>query len=313
MNWLAENKFLAGFGAVMLVGVGALGYLTYSAMDKYDTAAGEFSAKSSELKKLVEEKPALTEANLKALLAQKQALGDKITAFREELKKRVLPVEPIVPTDFQNQLKDAVRDFTNKAAAAKVQLPKDIYLGFPTYQNAPPDAKAAPALARELKAIGLVMNVLIDAGSLSLDELKREPLPEEGGKTKAPKPAAPAPGPGKKKGSGGNVSSSTIERSRLQLKITSPDSILQKVISGLANHKQQLFVIRKIEVQNKQPESPARLSGSPDALVVPAPAAPDPAAPADPAPPAPSALAYVLGTEELTATIYLEILKIAAP
>jgi hypothetical protein len=321
MNWLAENKFLAGFGAVMLVGVGALGYLTYSAMDKYDVAREEFSGKAAALKSLVEEKPALTEANLKAVVAQKQALGEKITAFREELKKRVLPVEPVMPTVFQTQLRDAVGDLIKRAEAAKVTLPKDIYLGFPAYQNAPPDANAAPALARELKAIGLVMNVLIEAGNLTLDEMKREPLPQEGGKGKPAKPAAPAPGPGKKKVT---VPPPLIERSRLQLKITSADSILQKVISGLANNKQQLFIIRKITVQNKQQESPARLAGSPDVPVVTASAGPDAAAPADPAAPtgapgdaattpapAPSALSYLFGMEEVTATIDLEIPNIA--
>jgi hypothetical protein len=35
MSWISENKFLAGFGAVMLVGCGALGYLAYSASDAY--------------------------------------------------------------------------------------------------------------------------------------------------------------------------------------------------------------------------------------------------------------------------------------
>jgi hypothetical protein len=323
MNWLAENKFLAGFGAAMLVGVGALGYLTYSAMDQYDTATSEFSAKAGVLKSLVEDIPALTEANLKTLLEQKKVLSEKITAFRGELKKRVLPLEPIVPTVFQNELKDAVGDLAKRAAAAKVQIPKDIYLGFAAYQNAPPDAKAAPALARELKAIRLVMNILIDVGGLSLDELKREPLPEEGGKAKPTKSAAPQPGPGKKKGSASNVPLTLVERSYLQLKITATDSVLQKVISGLANHKEQLFVIRKITVLNKQAESPARLAGGTDIPAVSPPAAPDAAAPADPAappasaapPPAPtlSALSYVFGIEEISATIVLEILNIADP
>ena len=92
MSWVSENKFVTGFGAAMLVGVGTFGYLIYAGMDKYDTAVGEFDAASSNLKKLQETKPSLTDAHLKELLAQKKEMTEKIGAFQKELKSRVLPI-----------------------------------------------------------------------------------------------------------------------------------------------------------------------------------------------------------------------------
>lgn len=324
MNWFSENKFLAGFGAAMLVGLGTLGYLTYSAMGKYDTAVGEFDTAASQLRSLQETKPALTDANLNELNAQKKELGDKIAAFQKELKARVLPVEPITKEGFQDLLKETVKRVTEKAQDAKVERQKDFYGGFPEYQAKPPEGRAAPALARQLRALELVMNVLNEAGNLEINEFQRGPLPEESGK---PKVANVQPGSGKQKGSRGKSPSEVIERAGLRIKFTSTDSTQQKVIAGLANHKDQLFVIRKIAVQNQVLESPPRLLGDAAAPVVPpAPSTPDPSVapapgapqdpPADavaPAPPASTGYTYVFGKEKIVTTIDLELLNIVDP
>ena len=337
MSWVSENKFLTGFGAVMLAGVGTLGYLTYAAMDKYDTATGAFDTASQNLKRLQDAKPSLTDAHLKELLAQKQEMTEKIGAFQKALKSRVLPLptEPITPAQFQDKLKDTVAQIATKAAATNVERPKDFYLGFGEYQSKPPDAKAAPALARELRAIELVMNALIKTGGLELEEFRRDPLPEEGGGK-----SSDGAGGKKRRNASDRSDSGMIERNGLTIKFTSNDDALRKVLTDLANHKEQLFIVRNVSVLNKQMESPARLGGAPsipvpDAAAVPtAPGALAPpgtlappgavAAPGTPAPitPPPAApvptvnegpLAYVFGTEKITSVIELEVLNIEEP
>ena len=307
MSWVSKNKFLTGFGAVMLVGVGTFGYLIYSAMDKYESATGAFDAASANLKKLQETKPSLTDPHLKELLAQKQEMTDKIGAFQKELKSRVLPVEPIKKEAFQDKLKDTVAQVSAKATAANVERPKDFYLGFGEYQSKPPDDKAAPALARELRAIEMVMGALIKTGGLELEEFHREPLREEAGG-------------GKRRSAADRSDHAAIERNGLTLKFTSNDDALRKVLTELANHKEQLFIIRNVTVQNKMMESPPRLADAPAAPAPEAAATPaNPAAPAIPPPaaPAPAAnegpLSYVFGTEKITSIIELEILNIEEP
>ena len=309
MSWVSENKFLTGLGAVVLAGVGTLGYLTYSAMDKYDGAASAFDTANAQLKRLHEAKPALKDASLKALLAQQNELTEKITAFHKELKSRVLPMEAMSKVDFQNRLKESVAQISAKAANAGVERPKDFYLGFGEYQARPPDEKATPALARELRAIELVMNVLIKAGNLDLDDLSRTPLREEGGG-----------GSGKRKGGGDRADRGLIERDGLLIKFTSTDKALREVLAGLANHKEQLFVIRNVAVQNKVTESPPRAAAAPPVIILeptpgtPVPVTPAPAAPVAVAPVANEAgLAYVFGTEKITSIIELEVLNIEEP
>ena len=313
MSWVSENKFLTGFGAVMLVGVGTLGTLTYLAMDKYDAAASAFDTANAQLKRLHDSKPGLKDSSLKDLLAQKQEMTDKISTFQQELKTRVLPMETISKAAFQDKLKETVAQISAKAAAANVERPKDFYLGFGKYQSSPPDDKATPALARELRAIELVMNVLISTGNLELEELQRDLLPEEG-----------AADSGRRRGGGDRSDRGLIERNGLRIKFTSNDKALRDVLTGLANHKEQLFVIRNLSVQNKATESPphtasAQPAGSPPDPLAPAPATPAPATPppAAPEPAAPAAteggLAYVFGTEKITSIIELEVLNIEGP
>ena len=312
MNWVSENKFLTGFGAVMLAGVGTLGYFTYSAMDKSDTATSEYKSANAQLQKLNETKPDLTPSNLKELIAQKTELADKITKFKKELKDRVLPTETITKVAFQNLLKETVGMLATKAAAANVERPKDFYLGFDRYQSQPPDDKATTALTQELRAIEAVMNVLIKTGNIDLQEFHREPLPDEGG-AKA----------GKQRSSGAHG----IERNTLRLKFASKDDALRGVLTGLANHKQQLFVIRTVAVQNKATESPPRTAPAGAAPILPQ-NAPTPAPTPAPAPapttapttaPAPAPvphdgpLSYIFGTEKITSTIELEILNFSEP
>jgi len=321
MNWFSENKFLTGFGAVMLAGLGTLGYFTFSAMDNYETAVSEFDAAANNLKTLQSSKQALTDANLKDLIGQKQELHTKIASFQKELKGRVLGEEPVSMIEFQNRLKEAVATFNTKAAAAKVVPPKDFYMGFGEYQAKPPEAKAAPALARQLRAIVLVMNALIDAKDVELGELHRDTLPEETGKAK---PASPPPPPGGKPSPNNKPDRKLVEKTGLRIKITSSDLTLQKIIAGLANHKEQLFIIRKISVHNTQPESPPRLAvGS---IAPSSPASPDGASPSPSTPdagaapgggnataPSGGSLTYVFGKEKITSVIDLEVLNIAEP
>ena len=288
MSWVSENKFLTGFGAVMLAGVGTLGYFTYSAMDKADAATAEYKAATAQLKKLNETKPGLMPSNLKELVTQKTELADKISAFKKELKARVLPSETITKAAFQNLLKDTVAQISTKAAAANVERPTNFYLGFDRYQSQPPDDKATSALARELHAIEAVMNVLIKTGNIDLEEFHREPLPEEGGAKL-----------GKQRSSGEHG----IERNTLRLKFTSKDDALRGVLTGLANHKQQLFVIRTVAVQNKVTESPPRT----------APAGAAPILPQNPPTPHDGPLSYIFGIEKITSTIELEILNFEEP
>ena len=334
MSWVSENKFLTGFGAVMLVGLGTLGYFTYSAMDKYDAATGKFDTAANDLKRVEGTKPSPKPANLKELEAQKQEVAEKLDALQKDLKSRVLAIEPMKKEAFQDRLKETVARVTAKAAERHVILqdkPEKFYMGYGKYQSAPPNESAAPVLARQLRAIELIMDTLMSAGEIEFKELKREDLPEETGIKRT---RSTDQGGGKKKtgkDSGGESSGQhLVEKSTVTIKFVSKDSALRQVLNALTSHKQQFFIVRRVDVLNEHTESPPKVAlaaqpappaGTPDVAPppepVPAPGVTPSPAPAPEAAPAPAArqgsLVYAFGKEKIEATIEIEILDFAEP
>lgn len=337
MSWVSENKFLTGFGGVILVSIGALGYLTWSAMGKYETAVGEFDSAVTALRNTESSKPSPSDANFKELAAQKQEIGDKIDALHKDLKSRVLVTQPLTKEQFQDKLKDAVAGISAKAIERNVTLGEKqdkFYMGYAKYQSAPPDDSAAPALGRQLRAIELIMGVLINdcGGGIELKELKREELPEERG-TKRAKPSNQG-SKNKKGGKDADADSSgqhLVEKSTVSVKFLGQDKALRQFLNAIASHPQQFFIIRSVNVQNERTESPPKLSAATapptptpaedaakPAEATPAPGAATPAPtaplPADAAPAAPQgSLQYAFGTEKVEATVDIEILDFAEP
>jgi hypothetical protein len=350
MSWASENKFLTGFGVVLLAGVGTLGYLTYSSMGNHEAAYGEFETSATELRRLQEVKPYPDDANLKELQAQKQDLGEKLAALQTALRSRTLKVEPTTKEKFQDTLKGTVAKIAAKAAEAKVTFPEGFYMDCAKYQATPPDEAAAPALGRQLRAMDLVVQILLAAGKIEVKDLKRDLLPEERGVAKpaAPKPAGgrPRPGQGADKD---KPEKKLIDKTGFKITFTAPDKTFRQVLNNIVGHKEQLFVVRRLELKNTSPEPPPKIAaavfapdtpgapaapgapGAPGASAVPgadpaaatsapgAPPAPAPAPPGAPAAPVAPAvkpqgtLEYKFGTEKVEATLEIEILDFAEP
>ena len=321
MSWVYDNKFVVGVGAAMLAGAGVLGYLTMSASDSYAAASTERTAAAEKLKEIEGKKPFPSEAYLKELGSEKQELNDKLNALQENFKKRVLPIKPVTKEAFQDRLKETVAAVTAGFAKSEIDPPaRDFYLGYTEYRDKPPEDAAAPLLARQLRAIELVMELLIQEGQLKLKELTREPFTEERSKSKAlePKPAPPKPGPpkpGSAKPAADKAGKQLVEKTGFTIKVIGSDDAFRRIVNGIVGHKKQIFIIRRIEAQNEKPVPPQKTMAS--APTAPAPTAPAaaPATPAPtPAPPAPTVtLEYLFGKEQVAATIDIEVLDFAEP
>jgi hypothetical protein len=327
MSWATENKFLIGFGAAMLAGVGALGYLTFSAMGGYEAATADFSNAKDDLARVEGLRPFPSEATLKEIVTEKQALKDKLSAVQQDFKDRVLPIEPVRKEAFQDRLKDTVAAVIAGAADAQVGLPDKFYLDYTDYRDKPPEELAAPLLARQLRSIKLIMDLLIQEGHLELKELAREPFSEE--KTK-PKTAEPKPAPAKPGSAPApKADRKLVEKTGFTIKFVCGDDALRRILNGIVGNKHQIFIIRRVAVQNEKPTSPQKTATTvaPAAPVAPtAPSAPvKPATPGSPAstataapvPPQPAVpmvnLEYAFGKERVEATIDIEVLDFAEP
>jgi hypothetical protein len=320
MNWVQENKFLTGFLAVMVIGVGVLGFKVLSAKGKLEEAETNYTAKATAYNRLRRLDPFPSRKNLDAFEAQKAEAAQAINAFQSELAKREFPVEPMTPEQFQDELKKAVTEVRAKAAASNVTLPKDkFYLGFDPYETAPPSREAAPLLGRQLKAIEWIVQQLIAARIVELKELKRTALPEEQGRAATPPAGRPQERPGRT--GGDRPGDRTARGGKPDLVTTQSFDVVfigkqhqfANVLNTIVSPKSpQFYIPRALRVANQTPQGPPRATdtaATPPPPVDPsAPPAPDAPAPL-PAPAAPAVgdINYIVGEELIEVAMKLEI------
>jgi hypothetical protein len=207
-----------------------------------------------------------------------------------------------------------------RAPQENVILPEKFYMGFPIYQGEPPKGPAAPPLYRELRALEAVMNVLLEVKNVQLKELTRAELKEEQG----PKVAAPSPGkkPDKDKGEEGRK---LVQKDTFTLRFSTSQENFQRILNGIATHKEQFFIPRYVVIANEKKEAPPKVAVV-AAPIVPAGALADasaapgatspPAAPGatPPAAPAPAAegpkLEYIFGKELVDVTMDIDLVDV---
>ena len=306
MNWIKENKFLAGFIAVMVLGCGVLGFLVMTASGKYTEAEDAYTAAEADLKRLQGLAPFPNSENLKKLEAQRKEATEAVNTLHRNLAAAEIPIEALTPEQFQDKLRASVTDVKAKAAA-KPKLPEKFYMGFDKYETEPPERAAAGPLGRQLKAMQWVVEQFIDVKAAEIRELGREELPEEKSKGKAEKPAAPA-GPGgpaaaKDKGDKQKL----VTKHPFWITVLVDQGGLRKVLNSIVSSKEQFLIVRTIEVKNEKDRGPSRIDPSaaqPAAPVQPA----DPAA--KPAPAAPPT-SIIVGEERVEVTLRLETIDFA--
>ncbi len=324
MSWAAENKFMAGFSAAMFVGLGGLGYLTFSASKALDNASTTYNEKRQTLSNLQGATPFPKLENQKKV----EAGRDKVIAAYRDLQKSLaalkVPPAEVSASAFQQELKRTLDAVLEKAGKAGITSQKaserndrapgsgKFDLGF-DYLGKLPEGEAARPLARQLKVIEWVVNLMIESKVAALPEITRRALPEEkaGGKAK------PADG-GKKGGKGAKdeTAENLIKRSSFSIAFTANEQAAAKVLNGIATCNEQFLVIRKLKVTNTSPNPPAK---TPQAAPAVAPARP-PVGPGHTNPPGPapraednSKLTFIFGEEMVEVEAEIEILDIAQP
>ena len=344
MNWIKANKFLTAFYAVMLVGVGALGFLLFTARSHYTEVRTTYEEQSTELNRLLSLAPYPDPANVQKMEVQRKAHQDAITALRKSLVANEIPLEQMSEVQFQDKLRESVTRVTAKAAEKGMVIAEKekFYMGFALYETQPPRPEAAPLLGRQLKAIELVVMQLIESKVTSLDKLDRPPLPEESEKRSA---AAPdARGEGRPKSD--KPESQLVAVRPFDIHFTADQDFFTTILNRLVNNKTQFYIPRLIEVENSEPKAPSRSdTATAAALPPPVPAPPGPvvaaappgrppgppgrtppgrtppgagarppaapAAPAVPPPPAAEAIKLIVGTEKLKVRMRFEVVDFA--
>jgi len=236
MNWFRENPFVAGLASFTVVATGAIIFLMAQALAQYGEVSNAYAQAVQKLHGLQNRLPFPNAENLEKTRALETQYKKDLTALQVQLTKLEAPLNPDVrPQQFQDDLRAAVNQTVEKAAAAGVGLPKDFYLGFSQYINSPPEDRAAPFLARQLAVISELAGNLIDVKVQSIDSLSRRPLPEE-------QPAA-------------QKKPSIVDRYLFDISFTADQSKSRVILNSILK-SERFLIIRALNVSNTSQEGP---------------------------------------------------------
>jgi len=320
MNWIKENKFLAGFNAALIIAAGALVYLLYSAYGSYADVTDQYTQQANELHRLQSLTPYPDEANLVKYRAERDDLIDATGTLASTLSQMVLPVEEMTPSAFQDRLRDTLSAVVARAGQTGVKLPDRFSMDFEKYQSEPPPAAAAGPLGRQLAALQIVMNILIDDHVDSVTSLERTPLAQEGGGA-AGGGARTERGGGRFGGRGGGGAGGAagggnlVEKIPFEIRFTGNQPSFQKVLNDLAASSKQFFITRTLVVQNTDPKP---VSKNVNIQIAPVqvqavPAAAAPGAPGSPEASGESRLTFIVGTEKLNVAMRIDMVAFNPP
>ena len=254
MIWFKENPILTAILAILLAGAGAMTYLAIDAKTQYDAAVENYNTQVKNVEAIKKKSPYPSEAILKKIEEQKNQYSESLDAYRLSLSKMEVPLEPITPQEFQDNLRNAVNTIRAKAQEKKVKLPEKFYLGFEDFQSQLPTPEAAPTLNREFKTIQKLVNQLVDWKVDSIDILDRKqpvsqpkPTPPPVAGKKAPEPAPVGP---------------KIGVSNLSLTFTSSLEKCRYALNEIPKST-EFLIIRNLTIENTKPTAPSR-AGKPD-------------------------------------------------
>ena len=314
MNWVRNNRFLAGFLAVLLVVGGALTFLLITAQSHYAEVSDQYDTQVKELQRLQGLIPFPDNVNLAKYEEVRQDYQQKVTELQTKLASLDLPLDnpPLTPLSFQDRLRKVVDDTVGKAQTAGVALPEGFYLGFEQYRGTPPDAAATALLGQQLTGIADLVNLIILQHPEKINSLKRGLLPQEVGASATPaptqpgRPAAPAAPP-------------LVTKYPLDIGFTALPSSFRDTVNKVTAAR-ELYVIRALQVKNQVDKGPPRVEGA------------TPGSPAAPAPgpvpggvdangvlnpplpdKGPPPLRYVVGQERLDVLARIELASVLPP
>ncbi len=273
MNWIKENKSLAGVLGFMVIGAVGLGVVLFMAMADYGAAMEEWGNSNNKAATLKGQKIYPNQENVDKFGGLLNSYAEKVNLLRNALLLPAVqkPVTDIGETQFQAKLKERVAAVRKMADASGVKLPDGFSLGFDEYTNSVPKSpEAAAQLSLHLDVVEKLVTTLIEAGVVSIDSLQRPILPIEQGVPVEPvQKVAPKPAKANaKSGAGGKkpvitaeiAAKPVIDRFTIKLNFQADQGPFQSVINTISDPAKMpdFLVVRLLRVENTSQEGPLK-------------------------------------------------------
>lgn len=250
MNWFRHHGFVRLY--LGLLGLTTVVALTFVFHERAGMKRAEVRLQGSlkELNRLHRTTPLPNTENFRRMRMQLESNHAAIAALEQKLQARSYPILPLLPNEFQSQLRLAIDQVLEHAADAKVRLPVNFKLGFDRYSTSLPDAEAAPKLGQELRGIEWLVNTLITARIDAITSLTRAPLADEN--------VAPS---SSTKGAPRNllpVKQKPVVSATVELAFSGRSSAVRRVVNEVSAAKEQFYIIRTLVVKSQAEQGPKR-------------------------------------------------------
>ena len=235
MNWIKENKFLAGLVGGTLLAVILLYLLGSRGGTKYDEAKETFDTAASEA---AQSERIDLYPNQENLNAKKKAVDE----YREDLKALQQDFDKFRPEKIENTSPQQFTDLLVKADGetraafeqAGTTVPDAYFCGFERYKTELARSNATGILTYELGYVRQLMQELAKAGIDELKNVHRPALAEENG-------AQFQPGP-----------NDVARAMPLEVTFSGTEESVRKFFTALANPENGFAVVRSLRVSNSK-------------------------------------------------------------
>ena len=268
MNWIKQNTFLSGLIALLVIGIGGLGFF-------FTKARGEFADAKDSLTKAYAAKRDLQEEEPYPNTENAAVVRDLVSEYRknaEAVANKMYVSQVPMPTgvriaQFTEDLALKVDAVVEAASASGVALPEGFYLGLDKYRAQVPLEGAVDQLQFQLDATLWLSNLLL-ANDVKRFSVKRQQMPFE---TRAAAPAAKKKG--KKSARGKKAAPSKKAKPvsvtyPMEIALELPEKSFQAVLNTLSNTSSALgelaedgeyyFVTRWMRMENQSLIGPER-------------------------------------------------------
>lgn len=300
MEWIRENRFYAGYAAVMLAGVLALGFWVYRGWSAYGIALNDFESTDGNVKRLAAEKIFPSQKNL----SEKESRVSRYASEVDVLQLRAGEFQRDLKPGFTEQQLRKLMSTETKAVLElatenNMTLPKDFALGFNSYnQGAVVPPHAVSILEWEFDAIKRFIEIAVESGVESIDEFKRDMIAQERkdwkpegpispkGRKPSRRPPRKPPVRGKRgrgmapagiSGSQDNpmvTATKVMSTYRFTSKVTGSYDSLTALLNKIASDENFFMWLRRVRIENEQKLSPQIPNDLPKVIKVTKPGAP---------------------------------------
>lgn len=241
MNWIQQNKLLAGIAAVAIAGSIALLWFAFSSMGAAAKSVSTYKSAVGEIGRLQNSNLFPSTANLAAKDEAVSNLQAETLALRSELAEKFGTASAEDPATFGQRVQKKFEELKAQWETAGITVPKDFFLGLDRYrQSVAANPTAVAELDTQLSAISTVIAASVQAGISSIDKFTRALVVGEEGGPKADAMKGP------------------LRRYGIEIVCTGPEASIRNLVNSLAAANNHFFAFRAIRLQNEVQTGPKK-------------------------------------------------------